>query len=185
MTVKNESRLTAVNIYIIPSAHDCCWSRDLLEGYDIRPGAAPVINFDDGKKACDIDIRVVSAEAREWNFYTVNVCSREIITLRNEVPHPSEDRNDRWVKVENQSNRTARRIFIKPSVVRNGVERPWSRNLLGTETIGRKESLGVHLHDGSHECVFDIKVQMEAGKKSNFVAFNKYNVCEGPILKLK
>jgi hypothetical protein len=82
MTVKNDSNLVAYNIYVIPSRSDCCWSHDVLgKGVIFEKKSLPV-NFDDGSRACEFDIRVTSViEGTDWNFDKIYVCGEKVTTL--------------------------------------------------------------------------------------------------------
>lgn len=175
MTVNNNTRHTAVNIYIIPSnAEKCCWSRDLLEGHEIRPGEDIGVNFDDGIGECKYDIRVISADGLEWNFNSIDVCSKSGIRLRSKPEKPSNDGNSRWVTVENSSDFTVLSILIKPSNFK-AIE----LEVLGKDTIPRKRSWDVHLHDGNHTCTYDLKILGAniSGRHKNWM-FYRFDVCE-------
>jgi hypothetical protein len=86
--VKNESRLSALNIYVIPSDRDCCWSHDLLGDKVILKGESLAVAFDDGSGECTFDIRVTrSDKGRDWRFDKVNVCdAAAAITLKESPP---------------------------------------------------------------------------------------------------
>jgi hypothetical protein len=98
LTVKNESKLTAVYVFAIPSDRDeCCWSADLFGPKVLLPGKDDKINLDDGNGSCTFDIRFLTSEIpgedggpirgkEEWNFDRLNVCTMEekerVITLK-------------------------------------------------------------------------------------------------------
>jgi hypothetical protein len=84
MTVNNFSyNGTAVNIYIIPTGANCCWSHDLLGASVIQPGRSLNVNFDNGSRTCVFDIRITSEDPRrDWNFNRVDVCNNSALNLR-------------------------------------------------------------------------------------------------------
>jgi hypothetical protein len=95
LTVKNESKLTAVYVFAIPSNQECCWSPDLFGPKVLLPGKDEEIDLDDGNGTCTFDIRfltrAIAGEDRdpirgneEWNFDGLNVCTMRdrVISLK-------------------------------------------------------------------------------------------------------
>ena len=96
LTVKNESKLTAVYVFAIPSEREeCCWSADLFGPKVLLPGKDDKIDLDDGNGSCTFDIRFLTSEIpgedggpirgkEEWNFDRLNVCTMKerVITLK-------------------------------------------------------------------------------------------------------
>jgi hypothetical protein len=91
-TFVNRSGYTAEFINIMPSAKDCCWSRNLLGKEVMGSGKEQTVKFKHEtiskvpKGTCNFDIRVTALRGqREWSFYTVNLCGAEekrTITLK-------------------------------------------------------------------------------------------------------
>ena len=160
MSVKNLSRYTATNIYIIPSKRDCCWSRDLLEGQEIREKQSFFVDFDIGTSECEFDIRVVSSgflapnqetRFKEWNFDRINVCRKVGIGLKGD-----RDGRDRNMTVTNNSRFIVEFIYMRPAK-RNRRADDWSFDLLGNEVIMDKEAIKVDFDDGTGACVVDLR----------------------------
>lgn len=84
MTVNNYSyNGTAINIYVIPTGANCCWSHDLLGANVVPPGRSFNVNFDNGSRACVFDIRITSEDPRrDWTFQRVDVCNNSALNLR-------------------------------------------------------------------------------------------------------
>lgn len=84
MTVNNYSQGgVAVNIYIIPSGANCCWSHDLLGSNVVQAGRNLNVNFDNGRRDCVVDIRITSEDPRrDWNFQRIDVCRETALNLR-------------------------------------------------------------------------------------------------------
>jgi len=181
MMIKNDSALTALQVYIIPSAEDCCWSRDLLEDFVIGPrGRSKYVNFDDGKGTCQLDIRITNDYLGwDWNFYRIDVCNNRTITLKGELPARSKDGKNRSISVENQSSYTAHRIF---SVASQQKDCCWSHDLLDVKVIPKGASLNVEIDDGSGRCQFDIRVTSSQDREWTFYGVD---VCTETKITLK
>ena len=84
MTVNNHTNnATAINIHIIASGANCCWSQDLLGSNVVSAGRSFNVNFDNGSRACVFDIRITSeTRGRDWVFNAVDVCRESALNLR-------------------------------------------------------------------------------------------------------
>jgi hypothetical protein len=171
MAIENASEFEAWYVYAIPhKAEECCWSRDLLGSKTvIGKGETYLVNFDDGRKECVFDIRVVtnSRQGYEWNFDEINVCTASKVTLSE--PDSSKRRR---VKVKNDLKARAYYIYS----IHKGKECCWSRDLLGRKTIGEGATEDVDFADGSKECWFDIRVTDKEAR--NVWTFLDQNVCD-------
>ncbi len=172
MTIKNESSLEAVAIYIIPATKtqkdDCCWSRDLLGDVIDKGGKGDKAvkvraNLDDGSGACEVHIRIATRYTGwEWFFDNIDVCANDKndreITLqdpRDEEKDPRRDKKKdnakRLVTVSNPAKFTIEQISIIPS----GKDCCWSRDLFPINGKPSSQFNLVNFDDGSGKCLFE------------------------------
>ena len=173
LKVKNETLLTAINVYVIPTGTDCCWSRDLLREKVIPRGETLEVDLVDGRRCqpkipLNLDIRVTSnLRGIDWYFDGVDVCSEVVrkfgLTLKG-------DGKDRWMTIKNKTTHQAYGAFIK----RAGQDCCWSHNLLGKLLPGG-EALEVDFDDHTGGCTFDIRITTREGNPAWF--FPDVNVC--------
>ena len=170
ITIKNESRLAAHNVYAIPYGKDCCWSRDLLGGDAIPKLSEYKVNFDDGKKTCVYDIRITSSKkAIDWYLDRVDVCNvpdDRKITLRTR----GSDGTRRLVTLKNESRLDAISAFVIPV----GESCCWSNDLLGDRFIPRGKSLLVEFDDESGNCIYYYRI---ARSDNGMEWFGAVDVC--------
>jgi hypothetical protein len=186
LKVKNESRLTAYNIYAIPTGQDCCWSHDLLGVRVVAAGSSSDVNFDGGKINCEaktltkLDIRVTSnKKGIDWYFDGVDVCSGPAKQFGLILKGERGDGQSRWMTIKNETNYVALGAFIIPT----GADCCWSHDLLGSDVIQGGAALDVNFDDGTGACTFDIRVTRRDGGRE--WVFDKVNVCQQPALTLK
>jgi hypothetical protein len=172
LEVENDSLLTAVNIYIIPTDERCCWSYDLLGDETIPKGKSLLVDFNDGSGKCTFDVRITSdREGTDWHLDGVNVCAlredERKITLKS-----------RLVTLKNTSQFDAISVFVIPE----GKDCCWSGNLLGEAIIPKGTSLRVNFDDGSGECKFVYRITRSGNGKE---WTDKVDVCTATEIILK
>jgi hypothetical protein len=179
MSVKNNSKRTVRSIYAIPSAKNCCWSRNLLgEELEIGGGGGSLlINFDDGNRTCRFDIHVASERAdtfgvgEGWTRENVDVCKPDPpIELKEEVPV------ELALKVRNESKTRAVVIVAIPSMKRCC----WSNDLLGADVLDPMEpTMTLKVMGRPGECHFDIRAfASQVGTTATTWDFPRINLCQ-------
>jgi hypothetical protein len=184
--VDNKSQFFAVRIYIIPSERECCWSRDLLEEEVIRLGDYQYLKFDDGSGKCRFDVRIATEyPGFAWHFANFNACRESVLTLRGKdaLFSPSNDTEDRRVKIKNESQLAARNVYAIPSNSGQAEKCCWSYDLLRIAEIPRGREHTVNFDDGERTCRFHIRITSE--KKGKDWYLEDVNVCTVDTITLR
>lgn len=173
MIFKNDSKLTAASIHIIPTSQfsplpdspdsrDRFWSRELLEGNAIRTGKSFPVDLDDGSRGCLFDILVTSDNPRtQWNLDRIDVCDgKRTIILKDP---PVSDGRDLRVIIKNDTKSTAAVAYSLPS----GLNCCWSRDLFGVSVVLPGKTFEAKVDDTSGRCTFDFHI-VGSGMDWNF-----------------
>lgn len=160
LTIDNYDNSNLVQLYISPSGTDSR-SNEKLQGRVVKPGETVDIAIYNKPGECVYDIRAVFANGEEKVERQLNLC---------EVDGGSYSlygSDDRVFKVSNRTNNNMVEFYWRKS----GQEK-WGEDLLGTASIGARQTVIIPINDG--KCLYEFRAVFANGQ----ILEQKKNVCE-------